>query len=162
MPVSSISKGNEGHRDGELLREYDSGNVDTIVHATPNTVVNCFRTTNSDTYHTISATNDTPDEKVIAHNKLKAKISEYDNLNESQRDQLFAVLMKYQSHLTKRPGKLNGFEYYFYIVGKLPKSTSSRIVPFALRDEVRAQIQAMVKDGILEESYSDYVNPLTL
>ena len=93
---------------------------------------------------------------------MKAKISAYDDLNEIQRNQLLAVLMKYQPHLTKRPGKCNGFEYHFNVEGKLPKATSSRTIPFTLRDEVRTQIQAMIEDGILEESYSDYVNPLTL
>ena len=56
----------------------------------------------------------------------------------------------------------NAFEYRFNIVGKLPKSASSRTIPFALRDDVRAQIQDMLIDGILEESYSEYVNPLNL
>jgi len=65
--------------------------------------------------------NDTPDERVISTNKLKAKISEYNDLNENQCDQLLAVLVKYQPHLTKRPGKCNGFEYHFNIGGKLPK-----------------------------------------
>jgi len=54
------------------------------------------------------------------------------------------------------------FEYHFNIVGKLPKSASSRTFPFALRNDVLAQIQDMLNDGILEESYSDCVNPLTL
>jgi hypothetical protein len=54
--------------------------------------------------------NDTPDDRVITPNKLKAKISEYEDLSENQRDQLLAVLMKYQPHLTKRPGKCVGFE----------------------------------------------------
>jgi hypothetical protein len=70
--------------------------------------------------------------------------------------------MKYQPHITKRPGKCNGFEYQFNIIGKLPKSASSRTIPFALRDDVGAHIQDMIEDGILEESYSDYLNPLTL
>ena len=70
--------------------------------------------------------------------------------------------MKYQPHLTKRPGKRNRFEYHFNIVGKLPKTASSRTIPFALRDAVRAQIQDMLIDGILEEFYSNYVNPFTL
>jgi hypothetical protein len=106
--------------------------------------------------------NDGLDDRVITPNKLKAEISEYDNLNENQCDQLPVVLMKYQPHLTKRPGKCNGFEYHFNNVGKLPKSASSRTIPFALRDDFRAQIQDMLNDAILEESYSDYVNPLTL
>ena len=70
--------------------------------------------------------------------------------------------MKYQPHLTKQPGKCNGFEYHFNTVGELPKSASSRTIPFALHDDACAQIQDMLSDGILEESYSDYVNPLTL
>ena len=73
VPVSSISKDSEGHRDGKLIREYDSDNIDKIVNATPNTAVNCFRTTTSDTYHTISAMNDTPDDRVITLDKLKTK-----------------------------------------------------------------------------------------
>jgi len=103
-----------------------------------------------------------PDDRVITLNKLKAKLSEYYDLSGKQRDQLLAVSMKCQPHLTKRPEKCNGFEYHFNTAGKFPESVSSRIIPFALRDDVLAQIQDMLNDGILEESYSDYVNPLTL
>jgi hypothetical protein len=78
-------------REGKLIRECDGENVDTIMLAIPNTAVNCFRTTISDTNHTISAMNDTPDDRVITPNKLKTKISEYNDLNGSQRDQLLAV-----------------------------------------------------------------------
>ena len=106
--------------------------------------------------------NDTTGDRVITPCKLKAKISEYDDLNESQRDQLLAVLIKYQLNLTKRPGKCNRFEYHFNIISKLPKLASSRTIPFALRDHVRAQMQDMLIGGVLVESYSDYVNPLTL
>jgi len=143
VPVPSIAKDSEGHSDGKLIREYDSENVDTIVHATPNTAVNCFQTNTSDTYHTISAVNDTPGDRVITHNKFKPTIIEYD------------VLVKYQPQLTKRPGKCNGFEYHFNKVSKLCKSHSSRTIPFALRDDVRAQIHDMFIDGVLEECYSD-------
>jgi hypothetical protein len=162
VPVSSIVEDNEGHRDGELICEYYSENTGISAHATPDTAVNCFRTTSGNTFHTVSIKNEAPDNRVITPDKLKAKISEYDDLNEIQRDQLLTILMKYQPHLTKRPGKCKGFEYHFNVIEKLPKATSTRIIPFALRDEVRAQIKAVVKDGILEESYSDYVNPLTL
>jgi hypothetical protein len=152
MPVSSIAKGNESHRDGKLIREYYSEKVDTIVHVTSNTATNCFRTITGDTYYTISAMNDIADDRLITPNKLKAKISEYGDSNENQCDQLLAVLMKYQPHLRKQPGKCNGFEYHFNIVGKVPKSASSRTIPLALRDDVRTQTQDMLIDGILEES----------
>jgi hypothetical protein len=71
-------------------------------------------------------------------------------------------LIKYQQHLTKRPGKCNLFEYEFKIEGEMPPTANSRSIPFALRAPFREQIQAMLGDGILEESYSAYVSPLTL
>ena len=43
----------------------------------------------------------------------------------------------------------------------MPPTADSRHIPFGLRAPVREQIQAMLRDGILEESYSAYVNPLT-
>jgi hypothetical protein len=45
VPVSSIAKGNEGHKVGELFRN-DGENiyVNVNVHATRNTAINCFRT----------------------------------------------------------------------------------------------------------------------
>jgi hypothetical protein len=44
----------------------------------------------------------------------------------------------------------------------MPPTANSRSIPFALRAPVREQIQALLRDGILEESYSVYVSPLTL
>jgi hypothetical protein len=41
-------------------------------------------------------------------------------------------------------------------------SANSRPISFALRDQVRDQIQIMLKDDIVEESFSSYINPLTL
>jgi hypothetical protein len=46
--------------------------------------------------------------------------------------------------------------------GDLPKSSSARAIPFSLRQEVREQIQEMIRNGILEVSHSPYVNPLTV
>jgi len=89
--------------------------------------------------------NEAPHDRVITPDNLKAKISEYDDLNEIQRDQLLTILMKYQPHLTKRPGKCKRFENHFYVVGKLPKATSTRTIPFALRDELRAQIRLWLR-----------------
>jgi len=126
VPNSSIIEDNEGHRDGELICEYDSENAGIFAHATTNIAVNCFRATTGNTSHTVSTKNEAPDDRFITPDKVRAKISEYDDLNDIQRDHLLAILMKYQPQLTKRPGKCNGFEYHFNVVGKLPKATSSR------------------------------------
>jgi hypothetical protein len=65
-------------------------------------------------------------------------VDEYEDLSNDQHSRLLNVLTKYQTHLTKRPGRCTGFEYHFSIVGNL--QTSSRMISFALRDEVRTQI----------------------
>jgi hypothetical protein len=48
------------------------------------------------------------------------------------------------------------------MTGDMPKSRNARPIPFALRAQVREQIQEMLKDDILEKYFTDYVNPFTL
>jgi hypothetical protein len=91
------------------------------------------------------------DERMITAGQLRGKVSENNNLSQQQQDDLYNVLIKYQQHLTKRPGKCTKFEYEFKIDGSMPTSANSRPIPFALRDQVRDQIQVMLKDDILEE-----------
>jgi hypothetical protein len=102
------------------------------------------------------------DDRMITTDQLRAKVSENNKLSPSQQEELFKVLSKYQRSLTKRPGRCTEFDYEFKIEGSMPASANSRPIPFALRDQVRDQILSMLRDGILEESYSAYVNPLTL
>jgi len=90
------------------------------------------------------------------------KVNEFRNLSLQQQIELYEVLVRYKPHLTKRPRRCTNFEYAFQIVGDMPNSANSRPIPFALREQVCEQIQVMLKDGILEESFSEYLNPLTL
>jgi hypothetical protein len=102
------------------------------------------------------------DDRVITGDQLRTKVCENNILSPQQQKELYGVFIRYRQHLTKRPGRCNVFEYEFKIEGDIPPAASSRPIPFALRAPVREQIQAMLRDGILEESYSAYVNPLTL
>ena len=90
------------------------------------------------------------------------RLSVEEKLTHNQIQQLLELLNKYKLYFTKRPGKCKVFEYKFEMQGELPKSRNSRAIPFSLRREVRDQIQEMLRHGILERSYSSYVNPLTL
>ena len=101
------------------------------------------------------------DDRMITVDQLRSKVRENNNLSQQQED-LYNILIKYQQHLTKRPGKCSKFEYEFRVEGSVTNSANSRPIPFALRNEVREQIQVMLKDDILEESFSSYINPLTL
>jgi hypothetical protein len=99
------------------------------------------------------------DDRIITADQLRAKVCENNILSPEQQKELFGVLIKYQHHLTKRPGRCNVFEYEFKIERDMPPTANSRPIPFALRAPAREQIQAMLRDGILEEeSYSAYVN----
>ena len=98
---------------------------------------------------------------MITADRLRAKVCENSIVSPQQQKGLYRVLIKYEQHLTKRPGRCKVFEYEFKIDGDMPPTKNSRPIPFALRAPVREQIQAMLRDGILEESYSAYVNPLT-
>ena len=102
------------------------------------------------------------DDGMITADQLRAKVCENNILSPQQQKELYGVLIKYQQHLTKRPSRCNVFEYEFKIEGDMPPTANSRPIPFALRAPVREQIQAILRDGILEESYLAYVNPLTL
>jgi hypothetical protein len=101
VPVSSIAKDNEGNRHGELIHDNVSKVTDATEDATPDTAAHCCGTAASDTYHTTSAMSDTSDDTVITPKQLQAKKNEYDNINETQRNQLLSALTKYQRHLLK-------------------------------------------------------------
>jgi len=119
---------------------YEEGNID-IEPAT-------------DTHNTVT------DDRAITTVQIRELITEVENLTSNQKQKLTAVLMRHQRSLTKKPGKCRGFEYTFQVQGQLPKSNYSRPLPFALRPAVSEEIRQLLKDDILEESHSAYLNPL--
>jgi hypothetical protein len=99
---------------------------------------------------------------MITADQLRAKVCENNILSPQQQKELYGVSIMYQQRLKKRPGRCNVFEYEFKIEGDMPPTANSQPIPFALRAPVREQIPAILTEEILEESYSAYVNPLTL
>jgi hypothetical protein len=84
------------------------------------------------------------------------------SLPEHQKYKLLTLLFTYQTQFSKKPGKCNCFEYSFQVQGGTPKFQNCRPIPFALHKGVREQIEEMISDSVVEESYSSYVNPITL
>jgi hypothetical protein len=83
-------------------------------------------------------------------------------IDSEQKLQLFQMLHKYLLSFTMRPGKCRLLEYKFQVNADQPLRSFSRPVPFAMRHAVKAQIQEMIRDDILELSQSDILNPLTV
>jgi predicted Zn-ribbon and HTH transcriptional regulator len=106
--------------------------------------------------------NTSREDRPITKDQICKVVNELENLTSNQKQKLSAILLKYQGSLTKKPSKCKSFEYTFQVEGKLPKSTYSCPIPFALRLTVSEEIRQLMKDGILEESHSAYLNPLTV
>ena len=67
-----------------------------------------------------------PDERKVGCQLVLQKINIEDTLSEPQKEKLSTLLLKYQTHITKKPGKCNCFEYRFHLQGEVPKSRNSR------------------------------------
>ena len=170
--LSALAKDKEVHvvDDCSATEHKMNGNCGKNMNVAANNRTLCFTTTSSktaavDTEH-IQQGRDTrqlaTDDRMITTEQLRGKVCENNNLSPQQQEDLYNVLVKYQRHLTKRPGKCTKFEYELKIEGSIPTSANSRPIPFALKDQVRDQIQAILNDDILEESFSSYIKPLTL
>jgi len=66
------------------------------------------------------------DDRMITAEQLLGKVKETNNLSPEQQGELYKVLMNYQPHLTKRPGRCTVFEYEFIVEGGTP-----RLITFA-------------------------------
>jgi hypothetical protein len=83
-------------------------------------------------------------------------------LNDQQREEVRGILRRYAVFFTSKPGLCRDFEYEFELMSDTPITSRERPIPYALRPAVRAQIEEMQKDRILELSKSPYLNPLTI
>ena len=84
------------------------------------------------------------------------------NLEMQQREKLTEVLLRYNEYLTTRAGKCKVYEYKFNITDITPIIGHSRSVPYSVRAGVRNEIEQMMEDGILELSYSSFINSLAI
>jgi hypothetical protein len=62
------------------------------------------------------------------------------NINETQKRELFQVFAKYLSSMTARPGRCKLFKYKFQAEADRPILGYSRLIPFALTPPVREQM----------------------
>jgi len=96
-------------------------------------VAGCDRAGTDGTTQATTNNSDLSDSRDVTSEQLRAKVDENADLSEFQKERLYALLSKYRSHLTKRPGKCNHFEYKFEMTGDMSKSRNAQPIPFALR-----------------------------
>ena len=149
--LSTLAKDKEGHvvDDYSATQHEINEECSKNMNVAANRRTLCFTTTISktdavDTQQTqqgLDTRQIMTDDTMITAEQLRGKVSENNNLSPQQQEELYNILIKYQQHLTKRPGKCTKFQYEFKIEGSIPTSVNSRPIPFALRDQVRDQVE---------------------
>ena len=145
----------------ELIKDNDEGKREVAHRTSLCLAMSCPETDVTSAWESVTSKLK-PDGRTMSEGQLRAKVCEDNRLTPEQQEDLYKVLAKYRTQLMKRLGKCRKFEYSFKIEGSMPPSANSRPIPLVLRDQVREQIREMLKDGILEESHSAYINPITL
>ena len=130
-----------------------SGDMKTQKDARLCLVAGCDKAGNNGTTQATIIHSDLSDSRDVTSKQIRAKIDDNADLSDFQKERLYTLLSKCRSHLTKRPDRCNHFEYKFEMTGDMPKSRKARPIPFALRAQVKEQIQGILKDNILEENF---------
>jgi hypothetical protein len=95
------------------------------------------------------------DSRGMTEEELNTVVEQSESLNAEQKLKLYDTLIRYLPSFTDKPGKCKLLKYEFHVKADQPLRSFSRPVPFSLRPAVKEQIQRMLRDDVLELSYSD-------
>ena len=90
------------------------------------------------------------------------KVREIRGLSESQTAALEHVITKNGEVFTKRIGRCNSYVHSFEVTDLTPFNHKSRPIPSALMTRTDEVIDKMLRDGVIEPSNSQYINPLCI
>ncbi|MEW8544650.1 MAG: reverse transcriptase domain-containing protein, partial [Candidatus Thiodiazotropha sp.] len=83
-------------------------------------------------------------------------------LNEGQKAELKDTLESFKDVLSDVPGMTNFLKHDVKLNSDIPVSKKAYILPYALRDKVKKEIQDMIEAGIAEKSASPYASPIVI
>ncbi len=83
-------------------------------------------------------------------------------LTEEQQGQVRELLAEYKDVLTDLPGKTDCIEYKIRLTSDVPIRSRPYPLPHHMRDVVAAEVQSMLKMGVIEPSESPYSSPIVL
>ena len=75
---------------------------------------------------------------------------------------MLSILEKYQDVLTERLGRTGEQEFSLKLLDDKPVSCRPCSLPFAKREAIRAEVQAMLELGVIEPAESAYSAPVVL
>ena len=92
---------------------------------------------------------------------IDSKITINGKLSTKQKEQLEVLLQKYPDVLKGKPGKTNAIKHFIHTTDSSPVKQHPYRSPHAYC-EVRQELKAMLAEGVIEPSQSDWASPIVL
>jgi hypothetical protein len=92
--------------------------------------------------------------------KITHTVNSIDTLDDTQKQRLREILIKYKAIFADKPGRINGYQHEIRVTDPTPFYQKGWPVPIAYQEKVDAEINKMLEYGVIERSNSQYVNPL--
>ena len=83
-------------------------------------------------------------------------------LTKSQEENVWQVLGAYDSMFTDVPGKSNVIRYQITLTDSTPIRSKPYPLPYAIRENLKTEIQEMLDLGIIRTSASPYASPIVI
>ena len=93
---------------------------------------------------------------------FREKIEKIQGVNESQKKELYRVIYHNRDIFTDRIGKCSSYIHKIEVTDLTPFDHKSRIIPRALLEKTDEAIAQMIRDDVIEDSNSSFVNPLCI
>ena len=91
-----------------------------------------------------------------------SKITINGNLSTKQREHLEVLLQKYWDVFKSEPGKTNAIKQFTHATDSSPVKQRSYRLPHAYWEEVKQELKAMLAEGVIEPSQSDWTSSIVL
>lgn len=97
-----------------------------------------------------------------AEEALREVAENAESLNESHKIELFSLLLSYREIFSDQPGRTEMYMHQIRLHDYRPFFLKSYPIPYAYKQEVRRQIDEMLKWGVIRCCQTEYVSPLVV
>lgn len=98
----------------------------------------------------------------LTHDEIVDKLSECQVLIESELNSFTDLITEYRDIFYKLPGRVSIYEHKIEIYEDRPFIKRSYPIPIMHREKVKLELEKMLNLGVIERSYSEYINPLVV
>lgn len=94
--------------------------------------------------------------------ELGMSVLDAENLTNSERESLMALLSEFQDVFSDIPGRTSLYEHEILVTDESPFNMKQYPIPYYYMDQVGEQIKQMEHSGIISRASTQYVNPLVV